>query len=180
MIHRLVTLTTGKALCLLDIAAMALVWPPLFILVLGGTMRAIGHGWVALALYPIANLVSLYALGLYRRDVGIELRKSLARIPLASAVGALGAGGALVLLDGAADQGSRMAWSAAGFLVSGCLARVAFDALRRHGVFSRTLLVIGAGSRAWDLVWMLKKEGPNLSYHITFVHGPAWGGLIRV
>ncbi len=177
MIHRLVTLTTGRALCLLDIAAMALVWSQLCILVLDGTIRATGHGWVAIMLYPIANLVSLYALGLYRRDVGIELRKSLARIPLAAAVGALGAGGAMALLDGPSDQGSWMAWSAAGFLLSGCTARVAFDALRRHGVFSRTLLVIGAGSRAWDLVWMLKREGPNLSYHITFVHGPAWGAL---
>jgi len=177
MIHRLAILTTGRALCLLDIAAMALVWPPLFILMLSGTTRMAGHGWVAAVLYPVANLVSLYALGLYRRDVGIELRKSLARIPLTAAVGALGAGSAMMLLDGSADHVSQMAVSTAGFVFSGCLARLAFDALRRHGLFSRTLLVVGAGRRAWDLVWMLKREGPNLCYRITFVHEPAWGEL---
>jgi len=81
MLRRVTTLTTGRALCLLDIAAMALVWPLVFFLMLNGPARGAGHGWVAALLFPATNLVSLYALGLYRRDVGIELRKSLARIP---------------------------------------------------------------------------------------------------
>lgn len=176
MMHRLAKLTTGSALCTLDIAAVAIVWPPLFFLLIG-MVPGDGHGWIAAALCPAANAVSLYAMGLYRRDVSIELRKSLARVPWAAAIGAVGAGGAMALLDGPASQLGLVVGSAAGFLVSGCAARVAFDALRRRGLFSRTLLVVGAGRRAWDLVWMLKKEGPSLSYRITFVHGPAWGEL---
>lgn len=177
MLQRLATLTTGRALCLLDIGAMALVWPLLFLLLPGASAQAAGHGWVAALLYPAANLLSLYALGLYRRDVGIELRKSLARIPVVAASAALGTGGLLALLDGPAGQVPLMGGAFAGFLISGSVARVAFDALRRRGLFSRRLLIVGAGRRAWDLVWMLRKEGPNLSYRITFVHGPMLGEL---
>lgn len=177
MIHRLTTLTTGWTLCLLDLAAMALVWPAMFFAVANGVARPITHAWVAVLLYPAANLVSLYGLGLYRRDVGIELRKSLARIPLVAATGAAAAGGALGALDGWSGQLPWMAGATFAFLLSGSAARIAFDAFRRHGLFSRTLLIVGAGRRAWDLVWMLRNEGPNLSYRITFVHGPSWGEL---
>jgi len=177
MLRRVTTLTTGRALCLLDIAAMAVVWPPVFFLALNGPAQAAGHGWAAALLFPATNLVSLYALGLYRRDVGIELRKSLARIPLVSAAGAIGAGGVLALLYGSAGQMPLIVGATAGFLLSGSIARVAFDALRRRGLLSRAVLIVGAGRRAWDLVWMLRKEGPNLSYRITFVHGPDWGEL---
>ena len=177
MLRRVTTLTTGRALCLLDIAAMALVWPLVFFLMLNGPARGAGHGWVAALLFPATNLVSLYALGLYRRDVGIELRKSLARIPLVSAAGAIGAGGVLAVLYGSAGQMPLIVGATTGFLLSGSIARVAFDALRRRGLFSRAVLIVGAGRRAWDLVWMLRKEGPNLSYRITFVHGPEWGEL---
>ncbi len=177
MLHRLTTLTTGWALCLLDIVAMTLAWPVMVLLLTNGPSQPIGQTWAAMLLYPVANLVSLYGLGLYRRDVGIELRKSLARMPLVAAAGAVIAGGLLAALDGLAGQVPWTIGAAIGFLLSGSAARVAFDAFRRHGLFSRTLLIVGAGRRAWDLVWMLRKEGPSLTYRITFVHRPDWGEL---
>lgn len=173
MPHRLMKLTTGRALFLLDMAAIALVWPPLLLILLHGPTPVAS----AALLYPAANLVTLYALGLYRRDVGIEMRKSMARIPLVAVASVLAAGSVLVLLHGPAGQAPLAAVAVAGFLLSGSVARVAFDALRRRGLFSRTLLVVGAGRRAWDLVWMLRNEGPNLHYRITFVHGPTLGEL---
>ncbi len=177
MLHRLTTLTTGWALFLLDLATMALAWPAVVVYLASGPAGPTRQTLLAAVLYPAANLVSLFGLGLYRRDVGIELRKSLARMPLVASVGALAAGGALAALDGLVGQVPWMLGAALGFLVSGSAARMAFDAFRRHGLFSRTLLVVGAGHRAWDLVWMLKKEGPNLAYRITFAHDAAWGQL---
>jgi len=175
--NSLTKLTTGQALCLLDVVAAALMWPAVFLLLAGGPARIAGHGWLALVLYPVANFSSLYALGMYRRDVGIDLRRSLARLPLVAGVGALSAGGIVAALDGITGQAIWVAGASIGFLCAGCVARIAFFALRRHGLFSRTLLVVGAGRRAWDLVWMLRKEGPSLSYRISFVHSPAWGKL---
>lgn len=179
MLQRITKLTTGWALFLLDIAAILAVWPLAFLLLLHDRTMAAADIWSAAVLYPAANLMSLYALGLYRRDVGIELRKSLARIPLVAVAGSTAAGGFLALVDGPAGQISLVIGAVGVFLGSGSgsAARVAFDALRRHGLFSRTLLVVGAGRRAWDLVWMLRNEGPNLNYRITFVHDPALGEL---
>lgn len=177
MVHRLATLTTGRALLLLDIVAILTAWPLALLLVLPGQTLATEDACAALVLYPALDLLSLFALGLYRRDVGIDLRKSLSRIPLAAALGTAAAGGFLALVDGPAGQVPLVAGAFAAFLAAGVAARVAFDALRRLGLFSRTLLIVGAGSRAWDLVWMLKREGPNLSYRITFVHGPTLGEL---
>ncbi len=177
MLHRLTKLTTGWALCLLDLAAMALIWPFMLWFLTVGPASPVSHAWVGALLYPIANLISLYGLGLYRRDVGVELRKSLSRMPLVSAVGAAASGGAMAALDGLSGQFPWIIGATLAFLLSGSVARVAFDGFRRHGLFSRSLLIVGAGLRAWDLVWMLRNEGPNLSYRITFVHRPCWGEL---
>ncbi len=170
MPQQLASLSTGRAIFLLDLLAMALLWPAALLLVQGGS--------VAFAvLYPAANLGALYALGLYRRDVALEVRRSLGRVPLAAAAGGLGAGLALAVL-GLPGGGAVPAVRAAGcFLVTGALARVMFDVLRRRGMFCRALLVVGAGRRAWDLVWMLRKEGLYLNYRIMFVHSPELGDV---
>ncbi len=97
MLRRLVTLTTGRALLLLDIATIVVVWPLSFLLALDGTALAAEDAWAAFLLYSAADLVALFALGLYRRDVGIELRKSLARIPVVAVACAGAAGGFLTL-----------------------------------------------------------------------------------
>ncbi len=182
MPQQLASLSTGRAIFLLDLLAAALLWPAALLLMHGAathgaTMQGdgAGAGWAAAVLYPAANLALLYALGLYRRDVALEVRRSLGRVPLAAAAGALGAGLALAVL-GLDGGGIVRAVQAAGcFLLTGALARVLFDVLRRRGLFCRALLVVGAGRRAWDLVWMLRKEGLYLNYRILFVHTPELG-----
>jgi len=104
MPYRLATLTTGWALCLLDVAAMVVVWPAMCLLVMNSQGQPVVHAWAVALLYPIANLVFLYGLGLYRRDVGVEVRKSLARLPLVAAAGALTVGAGLAALDGLTVQ----------------------------------------------------------------------------
>ena len=172
MPQRLVSLSTGRALFLLDLLAVALLWPAALWLMHG---RDAGAGWAAALLYPAADLAALYALGLYRRDVALEVRRSLGRVPLAAAGGAVGAGSVLAALGLAGGGVVPAVQAAACFLLTGALARVLFDVLRRHGLFSRALLVVGAGRRAWDLVWMLRKEGMYLNYRILFVHSAELG-----
>ena len=176
----LTTLSTGRAMFLLDGVGIALVWSPVLLLLVwqAGAPPAVV---LPALLYPLLHLTALYALGLYRRDVVIELRRSAGRIPLvASLAAACGAGAlALVGLPYAGIPGPvPLPILAAGcFLGAGVGARVAFDGLRRRGLFCRRLLVVGAGKRAWDLVHIVRKEGVNINYDIAFLHDPALGAI---
>ena len=176
----LAALASTRAMFLLDLATIALAWP--LALVASGLAAPLptADGAAAL-LYPAANLVCLYALGLYRRDVIIETRRSLGRIPLVVGLGTLagaGASAAVALLLGPAhDRVPVFTAAVVCFLGTGIAARLAFSLLRHRGLFRRRLLVVGAGKRAWDLVWMLRKEGCNLNYDITFVHEPILGDI---
>ncbi len=173
-------MTTGKALFLLDVVAMLVVWPILLQLGCWGVecFRPTPDGLGAL-LYPAANLVSLYALGLYRREAIIQTRESLGRVPLAVSLGAVGTAVLLGLLGiaiGSPHNRVRLFSGAViGFCVSGLLARLVFSGLKRRGVFQRRLLIVGAGTRAWDLYCMLRKEGSRPTYDMHFVHGEAMG-----
>jgi sugar transferase (PEP-CTERM system associated) len=162
----------------LDVAAMACAWP-LALALTGFPVPDAGLAGAALLLYPAANLVLFYALGLYQRDVLLDARKALGRIPLAVVLGALIASGTVALLDpayGSVHGPARLfALAVAGFLAGGIAARGVLSSLRRRGFLRRRLLVIGAGPRAWDLVWMLRKEGGTLNYEIAFVHDPSLG-----
>jgi exopolysaccharide biosynthesis polyprenyl glycosylphosphotransferase len=64
-----------------------------------------------------------------------------------------------------------------GFTLAAAAARLAFFALGRLGAFRLRLLVIGAGPRAWDLAWLLRREGRAPLYDIAFLHDPALGDL---
>ena len=64
MLHRLTKLTTGWALCLLDAAAVALAWPAMAWFLTISLATPVAHPWVGALLYPFANFVSLYGLGL--------------------------------------------------------------------------------------------------------------------
>ena len=177
----LAALSTGWAMFLLDVTGMALFWPA----AVSVWVRTVAPSSIlmiaAATLYPALNLVALYALGLYRRDVVVEIRRSLGRIPLVTMLGAAGAAGALALggLSLTGDEGPipLVVVAATCFLAAGISSRVGFDALRRYGLFSRRLLIVGAGRRAWDLVWVLRHEGLTLGYTIAFVHDPAFGGV---
>ena len=177
----LATLPTGRAMFLLDGASIALLWPPVVLLLIWGHGANSAAAMLPAVLYPLLHLLSLYALGLYRRDVVIELRRSAGRIPLVASLGAASAAAALALVGlpyAGVDGPVPLPVIAAGcFVGAGLGARVAFDALRRQGLFCRRLLIVGAGRRAWDLVHVLRKEGVNLHYAIAFVHDPALGPI---
>lgn len=161
------------ALMLIDLAALTAM--VLFFRFLFGADGALIGG---VLIYPPAMLCSLYILGLHRRDMILETRKALSRAPVAIGLGAFG--GLLVLLiAGGTPQAEAAAFAealAGGMLAAG-FARIFFFSLRRNGLFRRRLLIIGAGERAWDLVWMLEKEGQNLHYQIAFLHDPVYGAL---
>ncbi|MGG5890894.1 hypothetical protein ACLF3G_27800 [Falsiroseomonas sp. HC035] len=84
--------TAGLVLCLLDTALLALAWRVATLLA-GGDPPGISG-----LFFPAAALLFLYALGLYRREALIEIRRSLGRLPAAAAFGSLTAWGALSVL----------------------------------------------------------------------------------
>ncbi len=175
-------MTTGRSLFLLDVVAMAVVWPILLHFGCWGDecVRATPDGFAAL-LYPAANLVSLYALGLYRRDATIDTRGSLSRVPLAVSLGAVGSACVLVTLalwTGSPENRVRLfAAAVIGFCVAAVAARFVFWAMKRSGAFRRRLLIVGAGTRAWDLLFMLRKEGRHPNYEVTLIHDQALGPI---
>jgi len=173
-------MTTGKAMFLLDAAAMVVVWPVLLNIGCWGPecFRPTPDG-LGTVLYPIANLISLYALGLYRREAVLQTRESLGRVPLAVSIGAVGTAVLLVLLSGwigsPANRVRLFSGAVIGFCFSGVVARLILSVMKSRGTFQRHLLVVGAGTRAWDLVCMLRNEGRHPQYRITFVHDDAYG-----
>jgi sugar transferase (PEP-CTERM system associated) len=182
-------MTTGAVMFLLDAILVVLAWPiALWVTLLGhqGMPSPFGDpaGFVAIALYPAATLLFLYAMGLYRRESIVETRKALGRLPLAVGVGALSAVVLNELLMVAVPSWPQATSSALLFTAAilcfgfcGLLARIVSKGLRRHRLLRPQLLVVGAGARGWDLAWMLRKEGRYLSYDITFVHHDSYGPL---
>ena len=181
------TITTGTVLFALDAVFVALAWP----------LSLWWAGRAPLAdlfeppfdprtiSYPIADLVALFAMGLYRRDAIVETYKSLVRVPLVVGMGAaLSVLGSLVLplLDaslfarpGGRDQALLFALATVCMSFTAFLSRLVLSGLLERRVLRRHLLVVGAGQRAWDLLRMLSKEGSNLHYDIAFLHDPALG-----
>lgn len=175
--------TTGTALFVLDVLLVAALWP----LALGAgypDTQALFNppGDVRGILYPLADLLALYAMGLYRRDALTDTGQSLSRVPLVVGMGC----SASVLLSmlpaavipgtvplGGRDQALVFALASVCFTVCAFTARLLTSFLIRHRMLRRHLLVIGAGARAWDLRHMLMREGGSLHYDITFLHDPA-------
>jgi len=172
--------TASKTLFLLDCLAVAILWPFIvnFACWGGECTRPTADG-LAVILYPAANLVCLYALGLYRRDALLDTRESLARIPLAVSIGAIGTAIALEVLGiwigEPLDRVRLLAGAFLAFCLCGFVVRLIFWMLRRKNVFRRRLIVIGAGTKAWDLLCMLRNEGSTPHYDITFLHTPELG-----
>ena len=80
----------GKVLFLLDCLLLALVWPAILQFGCWGSECFSGTpDGLAAVLYPTADLLCFYALGLYRRDTLINTRDALARVPLAVCLGAV-------------------------------------------------------------------------------------------
>jgi sugar transferase (PEP-CTERM system associated) len=175
-------MTPGTLMFILDSILVLLAWPPTAQLVMNGSLREGSALLVAVMLHPLAYLLFLYAMGLYRREAILATRRSLSRLPLAVIAGALTAviatelaRLALPATAGTDEDASLAAAAVLCFVASGTLARLVFRMLRRSAQFRIRLLVVGAGARAWDLAWMLRGEGRNLSYDVTFVHDPVFG-----
>ena len=179
-------LTTTRVMLMLDVAAIATSWPAILATGLVVPRSAPGVQFLVLAVaYPLTAVAVLYALGMYRRDSLIEARRSLSRIPFVAALSAVGGSLLAVLLtaplrsqsDQLPDLGPVLLAAFGCMLACGMATRILFRLLRRRGVIRRRLLVVGAGRRAWDLVWMLRAEGQNLNYKIVFAHKPVLGEI---
>jgi sugar transferase (PEP-CTERM system associated) len=187
--HRLFNLArlpTAGILFAFDAASVAVVWP----LVLWYVQAAILPRPplpidIRGILYPAVDLVLLYAMGLYRRDALLHLRMSLSRIPLAVGMGAaltllcsITLGGlvpVLFLRSGGRDQMLELALASICFTATAFNARLLVKVMVQRQMLRRRLLVVGAGQRAWDLLFMLSKEGRNLNYDVAFLHHDALG-----
>ena len=137
-------------------------------------------------LYPPANLLLLFAMGLYRRDAMIALRRAMARVPLVVGMGVTVAVIGTLALNAVAgwplpqpvewgDLAAQSALAIAMFSLAAMLARGVFHLLVRQGLLHRRLLVVGAGARAWELLHMLGKEGSRLNDDVVFLHDAGFG-----
>ena len=185
---RLLQATMAGSLFTLDLALVAIVWPVALwlarfdvtsLLNFTADMRGVA--------YPMSDLLFLYAMGLYRREAFVEKHHSALRLPMVVAMGSVAAlfvCAALSRLAPAISPGDirrddlLVAWLAfVCFTLSAFLARVMLDILLKQRLLRRQLLVVGAGTRAWDLLRMLTKEGASLHYDIAFLHDPALGDI---
>lgn len=172
--------SAGLALFAIDAVLVAAGWPIVAGFALSPLPADRQPGLIPLSLHPLAFLLFLYALGLYRRDALLETRKSLGRVPIAAGLGALAGSTATYLLPppfGTEGSGNLLAAAILGFVPLGWAARILVFALLERGAFRRRLMIVGAGQRAWELVLLLKREGKTLAFDITFVHDPAMGPI---
>lgn len=133
-------------------------------------------GGVQIAAFLVINQLFLYALGFYRRDILADTMRANARVPLAVSLGVI-VSLAFATLTGMAPSAQTVVSAVFCFYASALLARFAFPLFRRNSLLRPRLLVIGAGSRAFDLNWVLKAQGQHLHYDVTFVHHDQFGPI---
>lgn len=177
--------TTGGVLFLLDVVALVLSWP----LLLWASHPSVGPFLQPLrdgraVVYPLADLLLLFSMGLYRREAIQSTRRSLGRVPLV-----VGMGAALTvvlslaqswLVPGAAipggrDQAEMFGLAVVDFTLAAFAARLLLRGLLRRHVLRRYLLIVGAGQRAWELLLMLGREGGSLHDKVYLLHDPGFG-----
>lgn len=167
-----VAVSAGTALAALDVVGLLVVWTMVLLL---ATPHAPAGWWAAaLLLYPAALVGAAYTTGLYRREAAASFRQAVRRVPVAALTGAIAASIVLLFFAGPTPPGLLAAATGAVVLAA---ARALFRALHRGGVLCREVMVLGAGRRAWDLAWVLAKEGRTISYRMHFIHDPRLGGL---
>lgn len=184
---RLATRSTGTVLFGLDALLVLLAWPLVLVLARPDILALFAPtSAMRGVLYPVADLLVLYAMGLYGRDSIRDTTRSLTRIPLVVGMGAgLAVLGSMLpsLADAGfmvppwRDQAQVFALATVCFTFCAFLARLCLEVLLRRRLLRRRLLVVGAGQRAWDLLHMLRKEGGHLNYDITLLHDPDLGPL---
>jgi len=166
-------LTAARFLFMLDAAFLTLACSVAVLLI--GMDRPLG---LAALSFPATDLLFLYALGLYRREALVETGEMLGRVPIAAGASSLVSWGAAAVLPepfGLPDAHLVFAACVPCFAAAGLAARLTLQLLRRRGAFRRRLLVIGAGRRAWDLIWMLRREAKTLAFDVIFVHDDTMG-----
>ena len=165
-----VRLTPGGAAAILDAGFMTAAWLPVMTVLATGT---------AAIVYVPATVGAAFALGLYRREAIAARGASLGRLPVAAGFGGLAVLiGLAVLPRGlhpSRDAAALFPAAFASFLLAGALSRVVLRVLRREGWFRFRVLVFGAGARAWDLAFLLRREGRHIGYDLTFVHERSQG-----
>ena len=180
---RLSALSSGAVLFLLDLVASLVIAP--FAVWIGIAAEFITSPREFLLFIP-ANMLTLYAMGLYRRDAMVALRRAMTRVPLITGIGAIQACAANLILAALihwptpepaywGDAGAQCTLAVLAFSTAALAARLGFRVLVRSGVLHRHLLVVGAGARAWDLLFMLGREGRTLNDHVVFLHDPSFG-----
>ncbi|HXS08018.1 MAG TPA: TIGR03013 family XrtA/PEP-CTERM system glycosyltransferase [Rhizomicrobium sp.] len=163
-------MTAGTVLFLIDALIVALSWP-LALHVFHYSARPLD-----VAGFALLDLLFLYALGFYRRDIVADTERANRRAPLSIALSVAAAMILSALLG--ETSGMRVAILALFcFTGSALLARFSFPLVRRNALFRPHLLVIGAGKRAFDLLWVLKSQGRHLQYDVTFVHQDQFGPI---
>jgi sugar transferase (PEP-CTERM system associated) len=167
-------MTPSFALFILDALLLALVWP----LTVWLGVSALGEGWVwfQALIYVTSNLFFLYALGLYRREAIADTRKGLQRVPLVISI-VIVFGTFVIAATGLMPSPALALVAVVCFTGCATLARLGFAFIRRYPFFRPHVLVIGAGKRAWDLMWILRSQGRSLHYDLTFVHDEAFGDV---
>ncbi len=165
-------MTAAWALFLIDALSVSVGWPSA-LWIMGADFQ---RNWLQFLIFAGANLLCFYALGLYRRESIADGTKALGRIPTIVVIGVAAASMVTIILGWTLSLGLCLA-AAISFTVCGALARLAFAVLRRHSLFRTRVLVIGAGKRAWDLVWILRTQGRHWQYDLTFVHEDGFGEI---
>lgn len=162
------SMIAGIVLFLLDALVAGLSWPATLHLL---HIQASG---LQIAGFVFIDLLSLYALGFYRRDSVADTIDANSRVPVAVSLGAV----VSVVFSALAKMlpsAQIVVTALFCFCGSALLARFVFRLLRRNRLFRPRLLVIGAGKRAFDLIWVLKNQGRHLQYDVTFVHQDSFG-----
>jgi sugar transferase (PEP-CTERM system associated) len=180
---RLLQATMARSLFLIDVTLVVVLWPVAWWLVRNEAVTADIRGLG----YPLADLLLLYAMGLYRREAFVAKHHSATRVPMVVGMGVIAAllsQGVVAWLmpsilsgHGWRDDAVVTGLAFLCFTLCALLARVALAVLLRRRLLRRQLLVVGAGMRAWDLLRMLTKEGASLNYDMAFLHDPALGAI---
>ncbi|MEP6831214.1 MAG: TIGR03013 family XrtA/PEP-CTERM system glycosyltransferase [Rhizomicrobium sp.] len=165
-------MTPAWALFLIDLLSVLIGWPSA-LWIAGADWQ---QNWFQLLVFPLINLLCFYALGLYRRDGIADTSKALERVPVIVVIAVAGSSLVTVILGWTFSLSLCIAGVIC-FTACATLARLAFVSLRRHSIFRTRLLIIGAGKRAWDLVWILRTQGRYWQYDLTFVHEDGFGEI---
>jgi sugar transferase (PEP-CTERM system associated) len=172
--------TTGTVLFALDAVLIITAWPVVLWLSRPDVMALSTLPLDARGLlYPVLDLLMLFAMGLYRREAILHTGRSLTRVPLVVGMGTTVTvmlsllQSRLLMSDampGERDQAMLFGLAGLTFVFCAFLTRLVIDFLVRSHVLRRRLLIIGAGRRAWDLLHMLGREGSSLHDHVTLIH----------